>query len=431
MGADRLLYAIGAQGSSARHGVTPALPGALPPPSPLPAGLALGLPPEMPTPDYQGGSLVNLMSSLIAACGGQADYPALRILPPSALAGTTNLILLVIDGLGADWLARQAPAGLLSSHLLGAITSVFPPTTTAAIPTFLTGLAPQQHGLTGWHTYLRELGCVMAVLPGRPRYGGVGYRAAGLDVGRLFSARPLFPRLRVPSYVLAPEQIARSDFNRAYCDGAQILPFKGLTDMLRQALRRVRRARGPQYLYLYWPELDRLGHEQGIEGNAAVAHLHAIEEAIDDFLRAAAGSDTLLLVTADHGQLDTTPADRIELADHPGLADCLALPLCGEPRAAFCYLRPGRTARFLQLCGERLGAVPEVRPSEDLLAAGLFGPGPPHPRLAERIGDYTLLMRGRALMSDCLAGETHHPLIGVHGGLSRAELLVPLCLLRA
>ncbi len=391
----------------------------------------LGLPPIMPTPDYGGGSLVNLMSTLIEARGGQNDCPGLRDLPARELAGVTNILLLVVDGLGAEWLARRAPDGLLSRHLHATITSVFPPTTAAAIPTFLTGLAPQQHGLTGWHTYLRELGCVMTVLPGRPRYGGIGYRGAGIEAAKLFDARPVFKRLQARCFVIAPAHIAYSDFNRAYSTGAEIRSFKRLTEMFRQALRVVRRGRGPQYLYLYWPDLDSLGHDQGIDSEAAAAHLHAIEQAIGDFLSAAAGTDTLLLVTADHGQLDTQAADRIQLADHPELEGCLALPLCGESRAAYCYLRPGRVETFLDLCRDRLHDIAEVRASQDLVAAGLFGPGPPHPRLAERIGDYTLLMRGRWVLRDQLLGETPHTLVGVHGGLTSAELNVPLCLFRA
>jgi hypothetical protein len=107
----------------------------------------------LPMPDYGGGSIVNLMASLIRAQGGVADYPNLRLLPPEAIQGHTNVLLLVIDGLGANWLAERSPTGILSRHQLGTITSVFPTTTASAITTFLTGDAPQQHGITGWFTY--------------------------------------------------------------------------------------------------------------------------------------------------------------------------------------------------------------------------------------------------------------------------------------
>jgi hypothetical protein len=383
----------------------------------------------MQTPDYQGGSIVNLMASLMAARGGESAYPKLRLLPPAEIIGVTNLILLVIDGLGADYLARHSPQGLLSRHLRGAITSVFPSTTATAIPCFLTGEAPQQHGLTGWFTWLRELGCVMTVLPGHPRYGGGGYRLAVIDPARFYGLTPVFRRLQTPSVVVSPNYIAGSDFNRALSAGASTIPFDGLAAMFRATAAALRRTREPRYFYLYWPKLDTLGHVHGIESPMAVRHLAEIEQALTDFLVQAAGTDTLVLVTADHGQVDTSPADRIDLADHQPLAQSLTVPLCGEPRTAFCYLRPGQVETFTDYCGTRFAGRVEVVPSQTLIDRGLFGLGTPHPRLAERIGDLTLLMQGNNVINERLPGETPHVQVGAHGGLSQAEMLVPLALL--
>ena len=382
-------------------------------------------------PDYQGGSIVNLMSSIIAARGGKPDYPHLRSLPPDEIAPATNILLLVVDGLGARWLARRSPDGVLSRHLRATITSVFPPTTASAITTYLTGDAPQQHALTGWYTYLRELGCVMTILPGNPRYGGVSYRRAGIDPARLFGRPPVPRRIETPAHTVSPAYIARSDFNLAHLGSARLHAFDSLSDMFRQTVRILRSGKEPSYLYLYWPKLDTIGHERGMESPAAAAHLREIERAVTDFTVRIAGTDTVILICADHGHLDTRTSDLIDLADHPDLADCLALPLCGEPRAAFCYLRPDRVRRFEHYCAEVLADKLTLHRSVDLLDAGLFGLSEPHARLSERIGDYTLLMRERFVIRDSLPSESHHPQIGVHGGLSEEELLVPLCVLRA
>ncbi len=194
----------------------------------------------MNKPDYQGSGIVNLMSSIIQARGGRSDNPALDLLPVEDLARATNLILLVIDGLGTDWLVRHSPNGILNSARRGTITSVFPPTTAAAITTYLTGDAPLQHGLTGWYTYLRELGCVMTVLPGKPRYGGVSYRRAGIDPGKLFGHTSVFDRIKTRGIIVSPHFIARSDFNLAHAGRAEILAFDGLRDLFRQTLRALR-----------------------------------------------------------------------------------------------------------------------------------------------------------------------------------------------
>jgi hypothetical protein len=381
-------------------------------------------------PDYHGGGIVNLMASLIRARGGSAEYADLGLLPARSMAEIRHIALLVVDGLGADWLRRHEPHGLLASHLLGEMTSVFPPTTATAITTYLTGDAPQQHALTGWHTWMRELGCVMTVLPGQPRYGGVGYRQAGIDAQRLFDHRVVFDRMSSATVAISPAHIAQSDFNRAHLGRAQLRSFETLRDMFKQATRAIRKARQPSYLYLYWPGLDSIGHEQGIESQHALTHLRQIEQGLEDFVRGIAGTDTLVLVSADHGQIDTTDADQTLLGDHPQLADCLTLPLCGEPRAAFCYVHPDRAETFERYCQDVLGERFDLHRSRDLLNAGLFGLGEPNPRLVERIGDYTLIARGNNVIREHLPFEQPFKQIGVHGGLSSAELMVPLCRIR-
>ncbi|MBK1653819.1 alkaline phosphatase family protein [Allochromatium vinosum] len=388
-------------------------------------------------PDYSGGGLLNLMSSLIQARGGRGEHPPLAGLALDDLTRATNLVLLVVDGLGADWLERHAPDGLLSRARWGAISSVFPSTTASAIPTYLTGLSPLQHGLTGWFTYFGELGSVMAVLPGRPRYGGVSYRAAGIDPRRLFPHRSIFDRIGTRGIAVSPRFIAYSDFNRAHLGRGEVRPFESLPEMFQQTLRvlRPRRRWGRssatperRYLYLYWPELDRIGHEHGMESAAALAHLAEIEQALEAFLSAAAGTDTVLLVCADHGQIDTRPEDVIDLAQHPELTACLTLPLCGEPRASWATVRADSARRFEDYCADELGDVVELIPSRQVIADGLLGPGPAHPRIRDRVGDYCLLPRARHVLRQALHFEEPHIHVGVHGGLSESELRVPLCL---
>jgi hypothetical protein len=382
-------------------------------------------------PDYTGRGIVNLTATLINARGGLADAPELATLPAGAIADHRHIVLLVLDGLGSRWLARHGAGSRLADDCIGELTSVFPPTTASAITTFLTGDAPQQHGLTGWFTWFRELGCVMSVLPGTPRYGGVGYAAAGVDLPALLGHRSIFERVATPSTAVSPGWIARSDFNLAHLGPARLVPYKTLRQMFRRAARAIRRAREPGFFYLYWPGLDGIGHDHGMESGQALAHFREIDTLYAGFIGALAGTDTAVLVSADHGHLDCRPGDMVRLEDHPVLADCLALPLCGEPRAAFCYLRPGRVETFTAYCREVLGARFDCYPSRDLLDAGLFGPGRPHPRLAERIGDYTLIARGRNLIRERLPTEGELTQIGVHGGLSPDELYVPLCLTRA
>jgi len=374
-------------------------------------------------PDYRGGSIVNLMSSIMQAFEAADDlYPPLRALPPQSLTNR-NIVLLVIDGLGHDNLIAHRRDGALVRHLKDRITSVFPATTATAVTTFLTGTAPQQHGVTGWFTYFREIAAVLAVLPYQPRHGSP---VPKVPARLLLDHRPVFDRLKARSHVVAPNRILYSEFNGAHRGKAELHGFASLQQML-DTIAHIVRARGERnYLYAYWPELDRLAHGHGIASREALAHFAELDRAFGGLLAEISGTSTTLIVTADHGFIDARTDQAVELEAHPQLARMLSLPLCGERRAAYCYVHATERERFVEYVAAHLEEYAELKDSKYLIEAGYFGLGPPHARLHERIGDYTLIMKDRFVIKDWLPGEPRYVQIGVHGGMCPEEMYVPL-----
>jgi hypothetical protein len=181
-----------------------------------------------------------------------------------------------------------------------------------------------------------------------------------------------------------------------------------------------------KYVYAYWPELDALSHRFGNASPQTRTHFKAVDAAFGELMRRLAGTDTRVIATADHGFVDSAGADALELADAPGLAALLRYPLCGESRVAFCHVQEGREREFMQRAADWLGERARVCPSAELAGEGWFGPGEPHPRLAERIGDVALVMKGRTTVKDWTPGEPRHRHVGHHGGTSADELLIPL-----
>jgi len=375
-------------------------------------------------PNYAGGSIVNLMSSIAAALGCTPGlYPPLEVLPPERLHDSRSIVLVVIEGLGYRYLTEQGLGSSLQRHLVARITSVFPPTTATAIPAFFTGVAPQQHGLTGWFTYFKELAGILAVLPLRPR-GGVGPIA--LDPLALSGVAPVFERLSAACQLVMPDWIAGSGFNRAYTGATQVRSYRTLEQFFECLEAALERGPGRNYVYAYWPELDTLAHQHGVASPEVREHFRALDQAFAGFLQRAAGAHCTLLVTADHGFIDTDPQHLILLDEHPDLAETLVLPLSGEPRTAYCYVHPQAVERFEGYVRRHLGHAARLLDSRELLAQGWFGNGLPHPRLVERIGDYTLVMRGRYVIRDWILGERPYEHVGVHGGSSADEMYVPL-----
>ena len=382
----------------------------------------------MIVPDYCGGSIVNLMSSILQAFeAGDQPYAPLRALPPKSLTNR-NIVLLVIDGLGHDNLIAHRPDGALARHLKDRMTSVFPATTATAVTTFLTGTAPQQHGVTGWFTYFRELAAVLAVLPYQPRHGSPMPK---IPARMLLEHEPVFDRLQACSHVVAPNRLVHSEFNAAHNGKARPYGFASLAQMFETIAHIVRGPGERNYVYAYWPELDRLAHEHGVASRAARAHLAEIDAAFGSLLPEIRGTSTTVIVTADHGFIDARADQTIELETHPQLARTLSLPLCGERRAAYCYVHASERERFVEYVAAHLEGYADLKDSKHLLEAGYFGLGAPHPRLHERIGDYTLIMKDRSVIKDWLPGEPRYVQIGVHGGMCPQEMYVPLIVAEA
>src|SRR5688572_28993939 len=181
-------------------------------------------------PDYAGGSLVNLVASIVAARGGKALHPPLRNL--SGLDEARNLVLLIVDGLGDNYLMRRGAGGELARRRRASLTSVFPSTTASAITTSYTGRTPLEHGLTGWFTYFGEAGCVAAALPFRSRGDMLPLARRGVTPEQIYVSPSIFEQLPLRSIVVTHQDIVDSQYNARHCRGAQRLAYETLDELV-------------------------------------------------------------------------------------------------------------------------------------------------------------------------------------------------------
>jgi len=374
-------------------------------------------------PDYAGGGFANLIASIVEACGGAPRHAPLAALPAAELAQAGNVLLLLIDGLGDNYLRREGAGGALLARRRGAITSVFPTTTASAITTAHTGWTPLEHGLTGWWTLFGAAGCVGAPLPFQRR----GEKSPlGVPPRAVYRAGSLFDGLGRRGIVVSYRPIVDSTYTLHHCGRAERRAYDKLEGLVEQSVAAVKSGSDPKYVYAYWPEFDALSHRYGVGSNEARAHFKAVDAAFGELMDQLAGTDTLVVATADHGFVDSVGEDALEFADAPGLAGLLRYPLCGESRVAFCHVQEGREREFMQRAGAWLGVRAQVRPSRELAEEGWFGGGDVHPRFAERIGDVALVMSGLATVKDWTPGEPRHRHVGHHGGASEDEMMIPL-----
>jgi len=266
---------------------------------------------------------------------------------------------------------------------------------------------------------------VTAVLPFNTRGSGLSLKDREIDPCELYQHTPFFDLLDVQSYVVSPDWIINSEFNRCHCGKAISVPYTDLAGMC-ASISQLAGQREKKYIYAYWPDFDRLSHKFGNHSEQVAQHFIELQIAIEQLCFELQGTNSLLLITADHGFIDTTPDRMINVNKHPLMQECLRLPLCGEPRLAYCYLYQDKITQFLEYVNQEFQDELECIESKLLVEQGVYGKGKPHPQLLQRVGDYVLVMKDNHVVKDWLPSEKPFFHLGVHGGTSESEIYVPL-----
>ena len=151
-----------------------------------------------------------------------------------------------------------------------------------------------------------------------------------------------------------------------------------------------------------------------------------MDKKISKLSKSLENTDTTIIVTADHGLINCGRNRIIDLTDHPELRDMLVMPLTGDARTVYCYVRPNKTKQFEKYVKTKLGKFCEIYKSDDLIKKGFFGLYRPHKKLKDRVGDYTIIMKENYIIQDQIPGVEKKNHIGRHGGVSKEEMYVPL-----
>jgi predicted AlkP superfamily pyrophosphatase or phosphodiesterase len=378
-------------------------------------------------PNYQDGSIINLMSSIVESFNGKIGYNHLKILKPSELKSYDNLVLILVDGLGYEYLLKHGKGSILNKHLRGNMTSVFPSATSAAIPAISTGLSPQEHEMTSWFAFLKELGCVIIPLPYVTR---VKPRAPIKEpISNLFTLTPIADKIKAQSYLVTMNEIVDSEFTNATAGNSKKLAYRDLAGCFKETKKAIKSSKKRKFIFTYYGEHDHLCHEHGIESKKATAHFKQFNKELSKFIKSIKGTNTAIIITADHGEIDVPKNKKIKIKDHPKLAETLTLPICGDNRYAYCFVHSSKKEQFEHYVKNKLNYCCELHKSLDLVKKNYFGLGNPSKRFIERIGDYTIIMKENYAIYQKLAGEEEHYNISEHGGLSKQEMLVPLILI--
>ncbi|MGB1253194.1 MAG: alkaline phosphatase family protein [Candidatus Promineifilaceae bacterium] len=402
--------------------------------------MPIQLPEEFVLPDYDSGTIANIPATAATLLDVPFEgLPPLREELWQPLAGDVKrVVVFLIDALGWNIIERERDslAGLAEATVDGKITSVFPSTTTNALSSIWTGTAPGQHGLVNIRILLPELGTIGQMIHMTPAFATLpdSLIDAGLDPVSFLATESVGSKMTkagVQSFAYKNRNIVGSALSNMH--GRSLTDSRGassVADMMTQVRDQLEESRDEKlYIHMYWETVDKLSHIYGNEHDVISAETHTLfwqlKHLLIDALSPEAREGTVVLLMADHGQIDVPLSDAILLEEHPELQDMLLMRLAGSGRMPILYAKQGRVQDAIDYINEHFPDKAYALRSEDALELGLYGPPPFAPRTRERLGDFIVLMRGNATWIEPIEMEKAKIVISRHSSLMADEMEVP------
>ncbi len=176
----------------------------------------------------------------------------------------------------------------------GPITTVAPTTTATALSSISTGLTPGEHGLIGYRMMLA--GEVVNVL----QWAAAGESRRRSQPPRDVQRYPAF--LGEPVPVVSPHELVQLGLQRGASARVAARSATGRPRRWRSRCRRELEA-GERFVYAYYGGVDKIAHERGF-GEFYEAELEGRRPTRRRSARCACRAGAVLLVTADHGQVE-------------------------------------------------------------------------------------------------------------------------------
>lgn len=363
--------------------------------------------------------------------GGLADLPSITDVLPAVIAcldpslpgaNTTFVgewglqhapqqLVILVDGLGVNLLESRmghAPTLRAHRHTIRMARTILPSTTAAAISSFGTGALPGQTRMVGYSVAHNDTTMNLLAF------------AEGVNIRAWQPVPTLFERLSlagVESVVISPPTFASSGLTQAALRGSRHHGAVGLLDRVNAAVNELRQ--GTQLVYLYWSEIDHVGHKYGAHCPEWTAALEEFDAGLKTLLRQLpTGVQTVL--TADHGMIDIAQHNILDLAHTSTLAEGVRV-IAGETRALHVHAQPGCGQAVRERWAHYLGDKARVFSPEE--AAQILGQGVG----VEVVGDALVLMSDHfGVVDSRIQSPGAISLVGVHGSYTDDEILIPV-----
>ena len=348
-------------------------------------------------PNYNHSS-INIISSIRNNFGYSSKYD---IIPNLFDKKYKRVVLLLLDGLGVNVLNDNIPNGILAKHYFSKVNCVFPSTTAASTTSIISGLTPLESGWTGWENYVSELNRDIVLFTGENYYTKEKTGVTGYD---LMPYEPFYSDMNIKGINILP------DFNNN----------EALKDILRRSLANLN---GECYQYVYYTYPDTLMHIYGEDTIEIKDILNSIENDIEDYVNKLP-KDTILIVTSDHGHINTK---SLNLYLNNRIMSLLERKPSNDARALVFKVSSDNKERFVKEFNNFYGSIYDLYESRNALA--FFGNNNDriNPRIKDFLGDYIAIGKSNYYFN---YSNSNHIFKSHHAGMTKEEMEVPIIVFR-
>ncbi|MFU0464203.1 alkaline phosphatase family protein [Gardnerella vaginalis] len=333
-----------------------------------------------------------------------------------------SAVVVLVDGLGYwNLVSRKGHAPYLRSLLNNSanqrpITTCVPSTTVAAMATFGTGTCPGLTAMTGYTQKNPKTGALSQLIQFRDA-------PDPKDLQRQPTIFESLSNLGVRANHVSLSKFEDSPLTQAAFRGAKFI--SGTTARAR-IINAANSTKTPGLTYLYLRDIDKIGHNYGWNSNNWVSTFEQIDSQLN-LLRKNCQKGTLIVITADHGMVESNPDLSIDIAKDSRLIKGVRL-VGGEPRSVMLYAESGENPEDIALrWANVLQDKALVRTKEQAIKDGVFGKV--SPLALSVIGDVLVQAKSSVTIVDSrIETEKAMNLPSVHGSMSAMEMDIP-CLI--
>jgi len=382
-------------------------------------------------PDY-GNCILNLMGAILDHFGIENEKPTLKTFSKADLIGKKNVVLLIFDGYGINLLKKYSSkeSKFLFSNLLTEISTVFPSTTTSAITSFSTVQTPIEHGSLGWALYFKEYFRIIKYLPNRDHVTDNEFNEKIYDTYSLISPENIFKRFNIKRadvklHYFTQDFLSESPFTKIITNPSRRHPYKRINDMVSQITRIIQK--DPQFekfIIGYSTIPDSLEHEYGVYSDEVKNYIEKIDNNMQILSEKLEGTDTTVLITADHGLIDID--EYIYLNEIPEIDNSLILPPFPEPRFVSFFVKEHKKKNFMSAIKKYSGDF-LIMDRDEFFASKILGEGKVHHKIDDFIGNFIAIAKGKKGFK--YKFRNINPSVDLkanHCGITEDEMIIPL-----